>query len=123
MESSDRGIIVEMSGQTFPTLAQRKAARVASLHEAVATLRGRLERYARTHGGRFLLYGSAARGAMRYDSDVDLLLDFPDDRLSEAWRHAEGLCRDLGLQADLCPLAWCSAEFAVRVRDHAVTLG
>jgi predicted nucleotidyltransferase len=112
-----------MSGRTFPTLAQRKAERVASLHEAVATLPGRLERYARTRGGRFLLYGSVARGDMRYDSDIDLLLDFPEDRLSEAWRNAEGLCRDLGLQPDLCPLAWCRAEFVARVRDHAVTLG
>jgi predicted nucleotidyltransferase len=30
-------------------------------------------------GGHFLLYGSAARGDLRDDSDVDLLLDFPDD--------------------------------------------
>jgi len=114
---------MEMSGRTFPTLAQRKARRVASLHEAVATLCDRLEHYARTHGGRFLLYGSAARGELRYDSDIDLLLDFPEDRLSEAWRHAESICHDLGLQPDLCPLAWCGAEFAARVRDHAVTLG
>ena len=112
-----------MSGRSFPTLAQRKAGRVDRLYEAVATLRDRLERYAHTHGGRFLLYGSAARGEMRYDSDIDLLLDFPEDRLSEAWRYAEDLCRDLGLQPDLCPLAWCSAEFVARVRAHTVTLG
>jgi predicted nucleotidyltransferase len=123
MKTSDRRITVKMSGRTFPTLAQRKKERVASLHEAVATLRNRLERCARDHGGRFLLHGSAARGQMRYDSDVDLLLDFPEDRLSEAWRHAENLCHDLGLRPDLCPLAWCTSEFAERMRAHAVTLG
>jgi predicted nucleotidyltransferase len=123
MKVPDRGIGVAMSGRTFPTLAQRKAERAAGLRAALATLRGSLESYARTHGGRFLLFGSAARGEMRYDSDVDLLLDFPEDRLSEAWRYAEQVCRDLGLQPDLCPLAWYHADFVARVRDHAVTLG
>jgi predicted nucleotidyltransferase len=123
MVVADRGNLMETGGRTFPTLAQRKADRVASLHEAVVTMRGRLEHYARAHGGRFLLYGSAARGDMRYDSDVDLLLDFPEDRLAEAWRHAERVCRDLGLRPDLCPLVWCGTEFAARVRADAVVLG
>ena len=64
-----------MTTREFPTLAERKAARVAFLHEAVAALRNRLREYARSHGGRFLLYGSAARGDLRFDSDIDMLIE------------------------------------------------
>lgn len=108
-----------MTTRDFPTLAERKAARVAFLHQAVATLR---DDYARTHGGRFLLYGSAARGELRFDSDVDALIDFPEDRLSEAWRFAEDVCRELDVKADLCPLAWCRDEFLAHIGKHAVPL-
>ena len=58
------------------TLTERKAAEAERRRLAVAELRVVLTGYARAHGGRFLLFGSAARGTMRYDSDVDILLDF-----------------------------------------------
>jgi predicted nucleotidyltransferase len=111
-----------MTTRDFPTLAERKAARVAALREAVATLRDRLCQHARSHGGRFLLYGSAARGNFRFDSDIDVLIDFPEDRLTAAWRFAEDLCRELDLKADLCPLAWCREDFVAHIRKHAVVL-
>jgi predicted nucleotidyltransferase len=111
-----------MATRDFPTLTERKAARVAFLHGAVATLRNRLSDYARTHGGRFLLYGSAARGDLRFDSDIDVLIDFPEDRLTHAWRFAEDVCRELDLKADLCPLAWCRDDFVAHIRTHAVPL-
>jgi predicted nucleotidyltransferase len=111
-----------MTTRDFPTLTERKAARVSFLHEAVATLRNRLCEYARAHGGRFLLYGSAARGELRFDSDIDVLIDFPEDRLSAAWRFAEDLCRELDLKADLCPLAWCRDDFVAHIDKHAVPL-
>jgi len=52
----------------------------------VAELRRVLDAYARAHGGRFLLFGSAARGA-DFDvatSDVDFLVQFgpPGDDLA-----------------------------------------
>jgi predicted nucleotidyltransferase len=111
-----------MKTRDFPTLAQRKAARVAFLHEAVAALRDRLRGYAHAHAGRFLLYGSAARGDLRFDSDIDVLIDFPEHRLSEAWRFAEDLCRELDLKADLCPLAWCRDDFLAHIGKHAEPL-
>jgi predicted nucleotidyltransferase len=111
-----------MTTRDFPTLAERKAARVALLHEAVAALRDRLREYARSHNGRFLLYGSAARGELRFDSDIDLLIDFPEDRLSAAWRFAEDACRELDVKADLCPYAWCRDEFLAHIGKHAVPL-
>ncbi len=49
---------------------------------------------ARRHGGRYLLYGSLARGEARRDSDVDLLVDFPAEFEAEAWRQAEDACAE-----------------------------
>ena len=61
------------------TLSQRKAEQVAAKMAALSVLERDLLAYARSAGGRFLLFGSAARGAMRWNSDVDLLIDFPSD--------------------------------------------
>ncbi len=111
-----------MTTRDFPTLAERKAARLAVMNEAVAMVRDRLCGYARAQGGRFLLYGSAARGGLRFDSDIDVLIDFPEDRLSDAWRFAEEVCREFDLKADLCPLAWCRDDFIAHISKHAVSL-
>lgn len=107
----------------FPTLAERKAARVAEMREALALLRERLRDYARQHGGRFLLYGSAARGELRYDSDVDLVLDFPGDAEEAAWVFAEETCWELQLTPDIMPGSWSKPEFLARVRTEAVAIG
>ena len=93
------------------TLRERKVAEAARRSMAVAALRSVLAAYANEHGGRFLLYGSAARGTMKHDSDVDLLLDFPASIAAEAWNHAETECWDLGLEPDLMPYDWCSKAF------------
>ena len=97
--------------QRIVTLAERKAAEAMRRTAAVAALTPVLAAYARAHGGRYLLVGSAARGQMKYDSDVDLLLDFPDDRLSAAWSHAEEACWDRALDPDLMSYRWCRPAF------------
>ncbi len=107
----------------YLTLAQRKEAKVAAIRGAIEDLRGDLAAYARAHGGRFLLYGSAASGDLRHDSDVDLLVDFPEAAASDAWRFAEEACWRLGLEPDIRPLAWCRPGFVERIRPQAVALG
>ena len=97
------------------TLTERKAAEAERRRRAVDALRTTLAAYARDHGGRFLLFGSAARGAMRYDSDVDILADFPADALDAAWNFAERACWDRGLEPDITPFAWCKDRFLARV--------
>jgi predicted nucleotidyltransferase len=97
--------------QRIVTLPQRKATEAARRRAAVAALLPVLAEYARAHGGRFLLFGSAARGTMKYDSDVDLLLDFPEDKLGDAWNFAETACWDRGLEPDLMPYRWCKQAF------------
>ena len=58
--------------QRIVTLTERKATETARRRDAVAALIPVLTDYARTHGGRYLLSGSAARRTMIYHSDVDL---------------------------------------------------
>jgi predicted nucleotidyltransferase len=97
------------------TLAERKAAEAERRRLAVATLRPALAAYARAHCGRFLLFGSAARNDMRYDSDVDILLDFPRDTLDDAWSFAEHACWDRGLDPDITPYSSCKGRFRERI--------
>ena len=105
------------------TLTERKAAEATRRQRAVGDLRRALDDYARAHGGRYLLFGSAARGQMRYDSDVDILVEFPPDRLAAAWNFAERACWDRRLDPDVTASAWCTDEFLALVRADAQALG
>jgi predicted nucleotidyltransferase len=97
--------------QRIITLTERKATEAARRTEAVEDLVPVLSEYARQHGGRFLLFGSAARGQMKFTSDVDLLMDFPPETLDEAWKFAEAACWDRGLEPDLLPYGGCKPAF------------
>ena len=97
------------------TLKERKAAEADRRRRAVEDLRLALSAYAREHGGRFLLFGSAARGDMRHNSDVDILVDFPADVLDDAWNFAERACWDRRLDPDITPFSWCKGRFLERV--------
>jgi predicted nucleotidyltransferase len=104
------------------TLTERKAAEAARRQRAVAELRRALDTCASAHGGRFLLFGSAASGKMRYDSDVDILVEFPPDRQAAAWNFAERACWDLRLPPDIMASAWCTEDFLALVRPDAHVL-
>jgi predicted nucleotidyltransferase len=74
---------------TATTLAERKrleAERRIAAADRVAT---ELGAYARDRGGRYVAFGSYVEHMMRFDSDLDLLVDFPPDRTAEAWGFAE----------------------------------
>lgn len=98
------------------TLRERKTAEADRRTRAVKDLRAALAAYAHAHGGRFLLFGSAARGEMRHDSDIDILVDFPRSEVDDAWVFGEDTCRALGLSPDIRPKSWCSAGFL----DHVL---
>jgi len=97
--------------QRIVTLTERKAAEAARRAAAVEALVPVLSAYAQKHGGRFLLFGSAARGQMKFHSDVDLLIDFPDEAFGDAWGFAENACWDRGLEPDLLPYKGCKPAF------------
>ncbi len=102
------------------TLAERKTAAVAAKTAAIDELLRLLENRAREIGGRYILYGSAARGELRPDSDVDLLLDFSDnDATGLAWSFAEDECARLGLDGDVRPFAMCAPRFLDHVMPGA----
>jgi predicted nucleotidyltransferase len=82
-------------------LAQHDDTRIAATTGAIEHLTRDLAAYAAEHGGLFTLFGSAARGEQRGDSDVDILVDFPQIRASDAWSHAERRALALGLVPDL----------------------
>jgi len=98
------------------TLAERKAAIVERKRQGLASLRPALATYAREHDGRFLLFCSAARQAMRRDSDVDVLTDFPESETAAAWQFAERACWDRGLTPDIMPVAWCKPDFLAHIQ-------
>lgn len=109
--------------QRVETLTERKAAEVARRAGAVEALVPVLTAYAKAHGGRYLLFGSAARGTMKYDSDVDILLDFPEDAFGDAWNFAETACWDRNLKPDLLPYRWCKQPFLDHVTPDFRVLG
>ncbi len=108
--------------QRIVTLTERKTAEAARRAASVETLLPVLADYARAHGGRFLLFGSAARGQMKFHSDVDLLMDFPEDALNEAWAFAEKACWERDLEPDLLPYRWCKRPFLDHVEHDARVL-
>ena len=104
------------------TLAQRKRAEAARRARAAADLLSELRAYAEKHGGRFVVFGSAATGTVRYDSDLDVLVDFPETRVGEAWCFVEDACARHGIDPDLHDAATSTAAFVERVRAKGIVL-
>lgn len=104
------------------TLVERKAAAAECKRkrQAVVALRPVLAAYAHAHGGRFLLFASAARGTLRRDSDVDILTGSPDGETAAAWNFAERACWDRGLDPDVMPKAWCKSDFLAHIAPDIV---
>jgi predicted nucleotidyltransferase len=63
-----------------------------------------LANYGKAHNGAFHLFGSAVSGPIHDASDVDILVDFPPDRVFDACEFAEKACFELGLQPDVRPM-------------------
>jgi predicted nucleotidyltransferase len=107
----------------WKTLNSEKASKVARMVTGVVALKKELGDYAQRHGSSFLIYGSIAKGTYRHDSDIDILVDFPDDSVSDAWRFCEDACQKHKLKPDVRPKNLCSAKFLKGVMIGAVELG
>lgn len=118
-----REVAAGPGGAPFVTLSERKRQRQEAYAQGVARLRAALSAFAQVHGGEFLLFGSAARGDYRFDSDVDILLRFPASKESAAWAFAESSCRALQLTPDIRPARLCDEAFVKAVSKHAEALG
>jgi predicted nucleotidyltransferase len=104
------------------TLDERKKARIDAIRTGFAVLRERLAAYGRAHGGTFIVYGSAVSGKLHIESDIDVLADFPPERMAGALSFVEATCADLDLKADVQPKSWCTTEFIDRIQRSALVL-
>ena len=105
------------------TLAERFRRQRDGMAAELPPLDAALAAYARVHGGRFVRFGSSARGAMRTTSDIDLIADFADERASiAACVAADALCAARGLVPDARPATWCSERLLARALAEGTLL-
>ena len=103
----------------WKTLSDREAETRRLFSGHVAQLEIQLAIYGNEHRGTFHLFGSAANGAIHDASDVDILVEFPQDKIFAACEFAEKACFERGLQPDVRPMIWASNE----LRDRALSTG
>lgn len=101
------------------TVKERKDRAIKRISDGVAALRRELDLYAKLNHGSFVMFGSIVRGDFRFDSDVDILVDFPEGGESDAWRFAEETCRKHGLLPDVRPKSLCEEAFINHIIDGA----
>lgn len=83
------------------TVSERKKTEAERRSRAARTVADELRAFARSNGGRFVLFGSFASGAMRFDSDLDVLIDFDPDTRVEAWSVVERACARAAIEPDI----------------------
>jgi len=82
-------------------LPERKAREAERLGAAAAAVEADLARFVRRRGGRFLVFGSAARGDLGFASDLDIMVDVPEPLEEAASRAAERSTSRHGIRLDL----------------------
>jgi predicted nucleotidyltransferase len=109
--------------QMVVTIADRKRRKVSQLRAATGDVIALLETYATKRSGRFLVFGSAARDNLRFDSDFDLLIDFPAESERAARDYAEKVAIEHGLKPDIHMVSEASPALMDRVHRDARMLG
>lgn len=108
--------------QTILTWAERDRRRLEKHRAAVAAVREALAQYARAHRGRFVLFGSVARGGDRPGSDVDIMVDFSEAQQMPATLFAEEACGQNGLRSDVWPKGYVGDKLMERITREGVVL-
>ena len=104
------------------TLKERHRRRMERMERAVVAIDAALTAYAREHGGRFIRFGSTAKGRMRAESDVDIIADFGSDEAGCATTYAEEVCSAHGMPADARSIAYASPRLLDRALAEGVVL-
>lgn len=100
------------------TVAERKAREAARRRAAASLIMAELKTFAVERGGRFLIFGSAAEDKMKFDSDLDVVIDFPAELEAEALDFVEDACRRQNLPVEIFLKSRSSSRFLNRIRDH-----
>ncbi len=111
-----------LSSPGVTTLAERKHNEASRRKRAADAAVRELRDHARARGGRYVLFGSYVTGRMRFDSDLDVMIDFPADRTAEAWLFAEEVGARNAVPLDLHDAGTTSAAFRERVMDRGLVL-
>ena len=104
------------------TLAERKSRAVARLKTGYEAATVALAAYAAAHGGRFVVFGSFARGDIHPESDCDVMVDFRETLVRDARDAAEAILRDHGLDPDVHLLWEVSDSLMQRILRDGIAL-
>jgi len=104
------------------TVSERKAREAARRRAAANLVMAEIREFGHLRGGRFFVFGSAAEDRMKYDSDFDVVVDFPSSAESEAVEFVEEACRRFDLPSDVHLKSRASARFLDRIRGHMVAV-
>lgn len=102
------------------TVAERKSRETARRRAAADLVISEMRAFGTERDGRFLIFGSAAENRMKFDSDLDVVVDFPADREADALEFVEKICRKEGLPSDVHLKSEASSGFLERIRGHLV---
>jgi predicted nucleotidyltransferase len=105
------------------TVAERKEKEAARRRAAAEEIVRILSAFAREHGGKFLVFGSAAKDRIGPDSDFDVIVDFPHTAETPAIEYVEDICRTYRIPADIHARSTTKSVFVERVSAHALVLG
>lgn len=105
------------------SLSERKTNEAARRDRAASAVTDALRAYAAATGGRFVLFGSFVDRRMRYDSDLDILIDFPADGITAAWDVVERACAEADIMANISDTATSKPAFVERVFAKGLVLG
>ena len=107
---------------TVVTVAERKRRSAEKQNAAAKAVMAELLAYAQTKSGvgRFIVFGSAASGMMRNDSDFDVIIDFPSGDENAAWHAVEASCARHGIKPDILPASMTKRSFIDRIEKSRV---
>ena len=98
------------------TIAERRAGELARLAATVASVSAGLGDYARRAGVQFVIFGSVARGDFVGSSDLDVMIEGPEEHLRAARDFAEDICERNGLRHDIHLASEVSEPLMMRIR-------
>jgi predicted nucleotidyltransferase len=104
------------------TVSERKAREATRRRAAACEVMTEARQFATVRGGRFYVFGSVAENRIKYDSDFDVVVDFPLATETEAAEFVEEACRQRDLPSDVHLKSRASEKFLDRIRDHMVAL-